>query len=62
MAVPSKIEWLVWLYCMNAALPCEQFPQTSLREITTLKLLRHKNIVALNEVVVGPERERSGTD
>jgi hypothetical protein len=35
-----------------------QFPQTSLREIATLKMLRHPNIVGLKEVVVGTERER----
>ncbi len=37
---------------------CSQFPQTSLREIATLKMLRHPNIVGLKEVVVGTERER----
>ena len=37
-----------------------QFPQTSLREIGTLKLLQHRNLVGLKEVVVGTERERYG--
>ncbi len=37
---------------------CTQFPQTSLREISTLKMLQHPNIVGLKEVVVGTERER----